>query len=252
MKKAVLYCIIIFVTVTGVISLSSLKKAAIGITQINNGIVVLELFTSQGCSSCPSADELVGTYRNNPNIITLSFHVDYWNRLGWVDTFSNAAYSLRQKNYAQEFNQDGVYTPQLVVNGTTAFVGSDKEKLDAAINNFSSEKNISSIAVTGLVINEEKLIVKFKSTDANEPTFYSIALVQTEAATYIKHGENRGVTLKNFNIVRDLVKLPKANETKEQNAVLQLPKGFNKNFFSIVILEQNNNGKIIAAIKSKL
>src|SRR5688572_24355235 len=80
-----------------------------------NTITVLELFTSQGCSSCPPADRLLGRYTNDENVIALSFHVDYWNRLGWKDPFSSPTYSQRQKNYAGVFKLNGVYTPQLFV-----------------------------------------------------------------------------------------------------------------------------------------
>src|SRR5579871_2087026 len=82
-------------------------------------VAVLELFTSQGCSSCPPADELLGKYisKENENIFPLSFHVDYWNHLGWKDIFSMAAYSERQKKYASLLNLETIYTPQLIING---------------------------------------------------------------------------------------------------------------------------------------
>ena len=99
-------------------------------------VAVIELFTSQGCSSCPPADRLLAkTNRtsNGRNIFTLSFHVDYWNRLGWADPFSQSAFSKRQEHYVSSLNASGSYTPQAVVNGTTEFVGSNESSLNRAI-----------------------------------------------------------------------------------------------------------------------
>jgi hypothetical protein len=108
------------------------KKPANGTGQ---GFAVVELFTSEGCSSCPPADEAVADiarqYKNN--VFILAYHVDYWNYLGWKDMFSNSAYSNRQKQYASLLNVSSVYTPQIIVNGKTEFVGSDKIKLEQTI-----------------------------------------------------------------------------------------------------------------------
>ena len=91
--------------------------------------VVVELFTSEGCSSCPPADILLGELSTRKwesgEFISLAFHVDYWNRLGWKDRFSSKAYSRRQRNYALSFAENSVYTPQMVVEGKVGFVGSD-------------------------------------------------------------------------------------------------------------------------------
>ena len=98
----------------------------------NKNVAVLELFTSQGCSSCPPADRLLGTYTSKENVIVLSFHVDYWDRLGWKDPFSSKAFTERQYNYASAMNA-GVYTPQLVINGQSEMVGSDENKISATV-----------------------------------------------------------------------------------------------------------------------
>ena len=96
-------------------------------------MVVVELFTSQGCSSCPPADALLAVLDKDPNVIVLSEHVDYWNHLGWRDPFSSSAHSARQQQYARRFGQDGPYTPQMVVDGRVQFVGSDSRRARAAI-----------------------------------------------------------------------------------------------------------------------
>src|SRR5580692_11082645 len=98
------------------------------------GFVLVELFTSEGCSSCPPADEAVGRLKGwKKNVYVLSFHVDYWNYLGWKDVFSNAAYSTRQQNYGDLFHLNSIYTPQIVVNGKAQFIGSDETALRSTI-----------------------------------------------------------------------------------------------------------------------
>ena len=95
------------------------------------GFALIELFTSEGCSSCPAADKAVEELAKQypSTVYVLAFHVDYWNRLGWTDEFSQPEYTARQSEYAAKFNLESIYTPQVVVNGRQEFVGSDKAKL---------------------------------------------------------------------------------------------------------------------------
>src|ERR1700709_1958776 len=102
----------------------------------NDGFAVVELFTSEGCSSCPAADDVVAKVQNENNdkpVYILAYHVDYWNRLGWKDVFSDAAYSKRQNQYAAWLNLESIYTPQVVVNGNKEFVGSQESTLRSVI-----------------------------------------------------------------------------------------------------------------------
>src|SRR5882757_10188754 len=102
--------------------------ALLGMRPAANGFAVVELFTSEGCSSCPSADALVAAVQKENKdqpVYILAFHVDYWDRLGWKDAFSDAAYSDRQRAYASWLRLSSIYTPQVVVNGRKEFVGSD-------------------------------------------------------------------------------------------------------------------------------
>ena len=101
------------------------------IAESENGIVVLELFTSQGCSSCPPADELLKKLKqsNNKHIYTIAYHVDYWNYIGWEDPFSKPEFTAKQTDYNKKFRNRSNYTPQLVVNGKDHFVGSNAGKL---------------------------------------------------------------------------------------------------------------------------
>jgi len=116
--KKIFFILLAFIVATGIVITTTsynFKKQSIpaNTVVVTNGFAVMELFTSQGCSSCPPADELLGKYaaQNNSNIIPLSFHVDYWNRLGWKDSFSTGEYSQRQRQYAQLFSNSSVYTP---------------------------------------------------------------------------------------------------------------------------------------------
>src|SRR6201985_3032927 len=114
-------------------------------TNSDQGFAVVELFTSEGCSSCPPADNAVAKLlkEHNNNVYVLGYHVDYWDNLGWKDSFSNAAYTQLQRDYAKTFKLSSVYTPQVIVNGTEQFVGSNENKLNAAVNkNLQQSSNI--------------------------------------------------------------------------------------------------------------
>lgn len=122
-----------FVTALLIISITSFKSPS-----PFEPVAVIELFTSQGCSSCPPADVLLSktitdAKENGKKIFAISFHVDYWNRLGWTDPFSDKKYSDRQSAYADQLNPGQVYTPQMVVNGEKEFVGSDQKALNDAL-----------------------------------------------------------------------------------------------------------------------
>src|ERR1700710_1626336 len=94
---------------------------------------VVELFTSQGCSSCPPADRILGELAKDPTLIALSMPIDYWDYLGWKDTLADARFSARQKAYSQVRGDREVYTPQVVVNGSVQVIGSDREGIEEAI-----------------------------------------------------------------------------------------------------------------------
>ncbi len=170
----------------------------------NNGFAVVELFTSEGCSSCPSADKVVADLlsRNKENVYILSFHVDYWNRLGWKDVFSKPEFSARQSQYASVFSSASVYTPQVIVNGSIEFVGSDESKLNATISNDLQKESASDITISTSK-NNNTIAISFDIKEQNL-VLLNIALVQPEATTNVKRGENGGRILHHVNIVRSL------------------------------------------------
>src|SRR6476659_11225578 len=121
---------------------------------------ILELFTSEGCSSCPPADRLLPQLSStNASIIPLSFHVDYWDRYGWKDPFSNAAFTGRQGEYAKQFKLESIYTPQLVINGAYELVGSNKASAEEDIRKSLKEKALLQLTLDNMKKENDKLSV---------------------------------------------------------------------------------------------
>lgn len=211
----------------------------------------MELFTSQGCSSCPPADRLLGSYANREDIAALSFHVDYWNRLGWKDPFSDQLYSERQHNYAASFGSGSVYTPQLIINGEKEMVGSDEDKIASTIKQLqkpsSSQINIEEIKNSG-----NSISINYSVTGKRNNSVVNIALVQNKITTSIKAGENEGVTLTNYNVVRNFKKVSSISEGKN-TAVIDITTGINKKDCSLILfLQDMSTNKVFAAVKAGL
>jgi hypothetical protein len=172
---------------------------------------VVELFTSQGCSSCPPADAFLGDLARRSDVIALAYHVDYWNNLGWTDVFSSAAATQRQYAYARAMDKDGVYTPQMVIDGTVDEVGSRrgavlgqlKERREGVpVKALRDGKDIVvQIGMTGA-----PLMTKTAAGDAKAGDVIVVAYSDT-AETKVPRGENAGQTLREFNIVRGFWRL---------------------------------------------
>ena len=230
---------------------SSSNKKIISENPKANGFAVVELFTSEGCSSCPPADATVANLlkENNSNVYVLGYHVDYWNNLGWKDVFSSASYTQRQRNYARAFKLTSVYTPQVVVNGEEQFVGSDGNKLRNTVN-----KDLNENSTEQLVINAENksgrtVNVSIKINDKSNDNL-NIALVQAAAQSQVKRGENSGALLHHVNVVRDF-KTVAANA--DQNITLQIPDNLSaKDCFVIAFTQDAGNMKILSASKANI
>jgi hypothetical protein len=170
--------------------------------------VLVELFTSEGCSSCPPADALLEKLdREQPiagaQIIVLSEHVDYWNHDGWIDPFSSAALTARQETYGRRFGLDGPYTPEIVVDGNAEFNGSDRRKAESAIRQAAGEPKmgirIRAAAGDASVTLEVDSAPEGKIHKANVYVVYA-----AEGTSEILRGENQGRTLNYVSIVRDI------------------------------------------------
>ena len=164
--------------------------------------VVVELFTSQGCSSCPPADALLSTLADRPGVLALAFHVDYWNRLGWVDPFSGAWATARQNAYAAQWGADQIYTPQAVIDGATDAVGSDRSALETAIAAAKADPSVP-LAIAAAAGTLQVTV------DAAAPAGAVLWLVgfDNRHETPVRRGENAGQTLVDRNVVRSLTRL---------------------------------------------
>lgn len=175
--------------------------------------VILELFTSQGCSSCPPADALLSDLGARPGVIALAYHVDYWDDLGWKDPYSSPQWSARQAELSGALGA-GLYTPQLVVNGRAQVVGSSRAKAEAAIAAAAAQAQIP-VTVSARRSGDD-LRVSYAAA-LREGDRVRVALTESGLVTRVERGENRGRTLRNDFVVRSLV------EGSGGEAVLRLP-----------------------------
>jgi hypothetical protein len=170
---------------------------------------VVELFTSQGCSSCPAADALLNRLAQHDDVIALSLPVDYWDYLGWKDTLANPKFSERQRAYARTRGDGAIYTPQLVVNGVAHVNGSDEGQIARAIDK--TEKALASVPVQ-LHEEEGKLIVEAGSLPrgvAGKDATIWLAVIARRIEVPIQRGENQGKTITYYNVVRELIPVGK-------------------------------------------
>ncbi|MEP6712200.1 MAG: DUF1223 domain-containing protein, partial [Ferruginibacter sp.] len=176
-------------------------------------VSVIELFTSQGCSSCPSADHLlektiIDAKKDGRKIFALSFHVDYWNRLGWKDPFSEQKYSQRQNEYASLLHLNSVYTPQMIVNGRQEFVGSDENNLTQALHKSLNTTPLADFKILKATVQNGVPQVEYTIEGNTNGSKINFALVSLSETTNIKRGENAGITLTNDNVVRQFLSIP--------------------------------------------
>jgi hypothetical protein len=160
--------------------------------------VVVELFTSEGCSSCPPADALLAELADRPDLLTLSFHVDYWDRLGWRDPFSSPAATARQEHYAGLLGHETVYTPQIVVDGRWQAVGSDRSDVDRALAAAGSKAATLSVRLT--VDHDRAEISIGPNAGAAGASVVLIGFDRRRADT-VERGENAGRTLTHVDVV---------------------------------------------------
>jgi len=162
---------------------------------------VVELFTSQGCSSCPPADRILGDLARDTSIVAISLPIDYWDYLGWKDTLASPKNSALQKAYAKSRGDREVYTPQAIVDGHSAFVGSDRRSILAALT--AAREGVA----TRIVRNGSQLNVSVGAQPGATTADVLLIGYLREARSHIGRGENSGRTLQEFNIVRSLMRL---------------------------------------------
>jgi hypothetical protein len=206
---------------------------------------VLELYTSQGCSSCPAADALFKSYAARADVIALSMSVDYWDYLGWKDTLASPKFSKRQRAYAKARADGQVYTPQVVINGREHVVGSSKTDIEAALK--ASTAKPRSVSMRAALDKGTVTIDIAQAGDTSGEATVWLAVVQTEAQIDVKAGENQGRKLTYYNVVRDIV--PAGMWSGPALTIRQpasaLATGANQRF--AVIVQQGTGGPIVAA-----
>jgi hypothetical protein len=170
---------------------------------------VVELFTSQGCSSCPPADRLMGELSKDPSIIALSMPIDYWDYLGWKDTLADSRFSARQRAYSHVRGDRDVYTPQAVINGSVHVIGSDRSSIENAIGETEKTTGVMSVpvsmSVTGGQINVSVAASRNGAAAMHGEVW--ICSVSKAVSISIGRGENRGREITYYNVVRNLLKV---------------------------------------------
>jgi hypothetical protein len=170
---------------------------------------VVELFTSQGCSSCPPADKIIGELSKDPSIIALSMPIDYWDYLGWKDTLADSRFSARQKAYSQMRGDRDVYTPQVIVNGFAHVIGSDRAGIESAIGNTKKTDGVMSVPVTMTQAGKQMTVSVAASNRGPAIAHGEVWICSVSKAVLISigRGENRGREVTYHNVVRNLLKV---------------------------------------------
>lgn len=182
--------------------------------------VVVELFTSQGCSSCPAADKLLGELAQDPSVLPISLSVDYWDYLGWKDTLALPGHSKRQRAYAGSRGDRAVYTPQVVVNGTAHVLGSDKSAIERAVKLARSNAQRPQLPLKVKVADGKVHVEIPAAKHAGQPAEVWLCPLSKSVPVEIARGENRGQSVTYTNVVRGWTKL---GEWKGEELVLSKP-----------------------------
>ena len=206
---------------------------------LSNGFALLELYTSEGCSSCPPADEIVSALPKiyGSGVYVMTFHVDYWDRFGWKDPFSNAGYTRRQKEYNIALSpMPDIFTPQVIINGKMELVGSDEPRIRAAIDSELVHTVNPAIEASAHSTDNATITVDY-TLSGKSPGEFRAALIQLQATTNVQKGENAGRRLQHADIVRDL-----RSSGKRSGALkLTLPAGLTPNDCKVLVFLQDKD-----------
>lgn len=202
--------------------------------------VVVELFTSQGCSSCPPADVVLGELKGRPDVLPLSFHITYWDRLGWPDTFGLQASTERQRSYVNLLGKGGLYTPQMVIGGRIDVVGSQRARVHEAIDLLASRREPS------LAMAIEASVLRLGAAPVDDATIWLFG-VDREHEVRIGRGENWGRTIRYHNVVREIASLGRwSGEALELVLPLKRLAADGRDSAAVVV-QRPDTGEILAA-----
>jgi hypothetical protein len=245
------------------------ERTAPASVEVERAPVLVELFTSEGCSSCPPADELLARLdREQPVpgalIIILSQHVDYWNSLGWADPYSSAAFSKRQGGYAESFKREQVYTPQMVVDGQAEFVGSNNDKaLNAIATAAKAPKAVIKLArgeqkaTGGNSIPLDIRIENLPAVSAGDTAEVLLAVAESELHSSVARGENAGRKLSHAAVVRYLSVLGNVDaedgKTLTTSSVINLSGNWKRsNLRAVVFVQESKSRRVLGAATMSL
>ena len=178
---------------------------------------VVELFTSQGCSSCPPADQIIGELAKDPSVIALSLPIDYWDYLGWKDTLADSRFSARQKAYSNMRGEREVYTPQVVVNGSAHVIGSDRARIESAIEETKKADAVMSVPIS-MTLAGKQINISVAASGKGPAAAHGevwICSISKAVPIAIGRGENRGREITYHNVVRNLLKVGDWNGTSD-------------------------------------
>lgn len=216
--------------------------------------VVVELFTSEGCSSCPPADAFLRELRAKPpreaEVILLGEHVDYWDYIGWTDRFASPLFSRRQAGYAGRFGLDSVYTPQMVVDGTTELVGSEEGRARRTIRE--AAKRPKPVTVKLTLADSDRLEVEIEPARGIADSAILLAITEDDLRTEVKRGENSGRELRHTAVVRVLDALDTFDGSKaaRYSRTLELDPGWKRQEVRVAVIVQERESRRIVGASS--
>ena len=247
--SAMCVAIVLISTAASFIQSTTLLKGESNADGPDGPFAVVELFTSQGCSSCPPAEALLARLSKealNKPVYILSYHVNYWDHLGWKDVFSSPAFTKRQYQYCHWLSSQ-VYTPQLVINGSSEFVGSDEPAIRQGLQTTLTQSSLSTLTLRSQV-QAGNMELQYQLTGNTTNMQLVIAVVQKQAIQKIQRGENEGRTLVHVQIVRQLYMYDVSAKSGKQK--ITLPDNFTTQDWEIIgILQSKDSGVISAATR---
>ena len=209
---------------------------------------LIELFTSEGCSSCPSAEALLQQLqKEDENLIVLSFHVDYWDRLGWKDAYSRPKWTRRQTVYANTLGVSNLYTPQAIVNGSGQVTGSNRTGIADLLKKYSLSQGSAPIAIQVSAAGGQ-CSVTYKAPVSDKEVL-QIVLVKKEVTTNVEKGENEGKTLRHTNVVLESTRV---NNSKGQITFPLPAESTNSNYAIVAFIQQRANMQITSVVEKSL
>ena len=235
-------------------TLGAVLQAQEGSVAPEQRIVLVELFTAEGCSSCPPADALLRQVNGKQTsggalIVGISEHVTYWDQGGWIDPYSSSDYTERQNAYGERFRLDSVYTPQMVINGAEQIVGSDQAALAQALQRQEKEPSRMSLRIVSLSIAGNKLTMNFSAGGDVPAKGVDVIAVLTDDSdrSNALRGENSGRMLEHVSVARSISRVGKMKAAGERTVEIRIPSSFqaSQGHHLILFAQTPGNGRVL-------